>query len=30
LTLGEDERWRQAALTWMEMNFTVAREAGVK
>jgi len=30
LTLGEDERCRQAALARMEMNFTVAREAGHK
>jgi hypothetical protein len=30
LTLGQDERWRQAALAWMEMNFIVAREAGMK
>jgi hypothetical protein len=30
LTLGQDERWRQAALAWMEMNFSVAREVGMK
>jgi hypothetical protein len=29
-TMGQDERWRQAALTWMEMNFTVARDVGMK
>jgi hypothetical protein len=29
-TMGQDERWRQAALAWMEMNFSVAREAGMK
>jgi hypothetical protein len=30
LTLGQDERWRQAALAWMEMNFSVAREVGMR
>jgi len=30
LTLGQDERWRQTALAWMEMNFSVARDVGMK